>query len=333
MKILVTGAAGFIGSAITLNLHKEGHEVMGLDSFSSYYSTDLKLARKKELIESRKIRFERLDLSNKELVDNFFATESFSTVIHLAAQPGVRLQTSDWHFYTRDNLEAFNNVLMAMIKYKIPNLLYASSSSVYGNASQATFIEKSTIAQPVSFYGATKLTNEILAGACSKNSELKTRGLRFFTVYGPWGRPDMVYFRMINSALSGLPFNFFGTGDVQRDFTYIDDVSSSVSSLVLNLSLQESGFSDVVNIGGGKPISINECLNIIEEVSALKVPYNRREVDLRDVESTNADFTYLKQLTGDFPKTSAANGFANFVSWATRPEIQPRLASWVDSVL
>ena len=142
----------------------------------------------------------------------------------------------------------------------------------------------------------------------------------------------MVYFRMINSALSGLPFNFFGTGDVQRDFTYIDDVSSSVSSLVLNLSLQESGFSDVVNIGGGKPISINECLNLIEEVSGLKVPYNRRDVDLRDVESTNADFTYLKQLTGDFPKTSAANGFANFVSWATRPDIQPRLASWVDSV-
>jgi len=332
VKILVTGAAGFLGSALALNLRKNGYEVTGVDSFSPYYSKDLKLMRKRELIECHEINFEILDLSDKEKINSFFAANQFDTVVHLAAQPGVRLQTSNWSFYTRDNIEAFNNVMMTTIKYEVSNLLYASSSSVYGNASQESFSEKNTAVHPVSFYGATKLTNEILASAGAKNSGLKTRGLRFFTVYGPWGRPDMVYFRMVNSALSGLPFNFFGSGNIRRDFTYIDDVSSSVAALILDLSHRDSSFSDVVNIGGGKPISMNECLKIIEEVIGSKVPYNRREADPRDIELTNADYTYLNQITGDFPKTSAKQGFAKLVAWATRADIQPRLASWVNSV-
>jgi UDP-glucuronate 4-epimerase len=332
VKILVTGAAGFIGSAIAHSLHVAGNDVTGLDSFSPYYSLNLKLFRKSELIESQRIKFDSLDLSEKAEVKKYFASNEFDAVIHLAAQPGVRLQTRNWDFYTRDNLEAFNNILMATLENKISNFLYASSSSVYGNSTQESFSEKSTNVQPVSFYGATKLSNEILASACSKNSELKTRGLRFFTVYGPWGRPDMVYFRMVYSALSGLPFNFYGTGDVRRDFTYIDDVVSSVSALTLDLSHRETGFSDVVNIGGGKPISINECLRIIEEAIGSQIPYNRKDADPRDVELTNADFSYLNQITGNFPKTSASQGFANFISWATRPDIKSRLAQWVNSV-
>lgn len=332
LKILVTGAAGFIGSAIALKLHKEGNDITGIDSFSPYYSTDLKLLRKHELIDSQEIKFEKLDLSEKELVNDFFSTNTFDTVIHLAAQPGVRLQTRNWNFYTRDNLEAFNNVLMATIKHEVSNLLYASSSGVYGNTPQTSFSEKNTVAQPISFYGATKLTNEILASASSRNSMLKTRGLRLFTVYGPWGRPDMVYFRMVYSALSGLPFDFFGTGDVRRDFTYIDDVSSSISALAHDLSQRDPSFADIVNIGGGKPISINECFKIIEEVIGCAIPFKRKNADPRDVELTNADFTYLDQITSDFPKTSARQGFTNFVSWATRPDIQSRLALWVNSV-
>lgn len=176
MKILVTGAAGFLGSAIALNLRKNGYEVTGVDSFSPYYSKDLKLMRKRELIECHEINFEILDLSDKEKINSFFAANQFDTVVHLAAQPGVRLQTSNWSFYTRDNIEAFNNVMMTTIKYEVSNLLYASSSSVYGNASQESFSEKNTAVHPVSFYGATKLTNEILASAGAKNSGLKTRG-------------------------------------------------------------------------------------------------------------------------------------------------------------
>jgi UDP-glucuronate 4-epimerase len=332
LEILVTGAAGFIGSAVALCLKNNGHEVMGIDSFTPYYSGNLKLLRKSELIDSQGIKFAEIDLSNKIQVESLFAGNQFDTVIHLAAQPGVRVQRGNWYLYTRDNLEAFSNVLLASVKYQISNLLYASSSSVYGNAFETVFKEESTVTKPLSFYGATKLTNEILARACSADSGLKTRGLRFFTAYGPWGRPDMVYFRMVDSALSGSPFNFFGTGDVRRDFTYIDDVSSSVTSLSTDLSHRDVHFSDVVNIGGGKPISINECLKIVEEVTGLKVPFNRKDADPRDVELTNADFTYLNELTGSFPKTTAREGFTNFVAWASRPDIKPRLAQWVASV-
>lgn len=332
MRILVTGAAGFIGSAIALNLQREGHKVTGIDSFSPYYSADLKSLRKKELIDSQEVKFQIMDLSDKQEVEMLFSSGRFEAVIHLAAQPGVRLKASNWDFYVRDNLESFSNVLLASVRYEVESFLYASSSSVYGNATEESFNEGQTVTQPVSFYGATKLTNEILARACSANSGLRTRGLRFFTVYGPWGRPDMVYFRMVNSALNGLPFNFYGTGNVRRDFTYIDDVSSSVLALSADLSHRDMHFSDVVNIGGGKPISINECLEIIEEIIGASIPYQRKEADPRDVELTHADFSYLQELTGNFPKISARIGFTNFVSWATRPDIQSRLAQWVDSV-
>jgi len=332
LRILVTGAAGFIGSAIAMNLQREGHEVTGIDSFSPYYSVDLKSLRKKELIDSQKVKFQMMDLSDKQKVEKLFSINRFDTVIHLAAQPGVRIRERNWDFYVRDNLEAFSNVLLAAVKHEVASLLYASSSSVYGNVTEESFNEKRTVTRPVSFYGATKLTNEILACTCSMNSGLRTRGLRFFTVYGPWGRPDMVYFRMVNSALSGSPFNFYGTGDVRRDFTFIDDVSSSVSALSTELSHRNMHFSDVVNIGGGKPISINECLGIIEEITGSSIPYERKEADPRDVELTYADFTYLNKLTGSFPKISARTGFTNFVSWATRPDIQSQLAQWVDSV-
>lgn len=332
MKVLVTGAAGFIGSSIALHLHNLGNEVVGVDSFSPYYSVDLKLLRKQAIIDSNDIKFEKLDLSDKDEVNRLFSSNRFDSVIHLAAQPGVRLEVGDWNFYLRDNLEAFSNVLWATVKHEVPSLLYASSSSIYGNTPQTSFSEKYTLPQPVSFYGATKLSNEILASASSANSGLKTRGLRFFTVYGPWGRPDMVYFRIISSALSRVPFKFFGTGKISRDFTFIDDVSSSVADLASDLHRRQPNFSDVVNIGGGKPISINECLNVIEELTGVKVPFQRRDADPRDVESTNADFTYLNHLTNNFPKTSAKQGFAEVVSWAMLPDIQPRMALWVDSV-
>jgi UDP-glucuronate 4-epimerase len=329
---LVTGAAGFIGSAISVNLRRNGHEVFGVDSLSSYYSVDLKLLRKNELLDSLDIKFQVTDLSDKKQVKNLFSTNRFEAIIHLAAQPGVRIRQNDWDLYTRDNLEAFGNVLLAAVEYQVPSLLYASSSSVYGNVSGHSLSEKSDSAKPISFYGATKLTNEILARACSVSSGLRTRGLRFFTVYGPWGRPDMVYFRMVHSALSGSPFNFFGTGDVKRDFTYIDDVTTSISTLLKDLTQRDRHFSDVVNIGGGRPISINECLQMIEGIIGSEIPFRRQQADPRDVALTHADFTYLKEITGYAPQISANQGFAHFVSWAKRTDIQTRLTQWIDSV-
>lgn len=333
MRILVTGAAGFIGSSVASSLHKLGHSVLGVDSLSPYYSTNLKELRKSELLVSEGAYFKVIELSDDKAVQNLFEEEQFNAVVHLAAQPGVRIPIEKWSWYKRDNLDAFSSILLAASKNNVSDFLYASSSSVYGNGHDGRPLnEKSTIPRPVSFYGSTKLANEILAESCSRQVNMRTRGLRFFTVYGPWGRPDMVYFRMVSSALSQTPFNFYGKGNVSRDFTFIDDVTSSVVDLLSELSSHRKNFSDVVNVGGGKPISINDCLTIIEQLIECDVPFHRLSADHRDVDSTNADFAYLKSLIGSFPTTSANFGFGKFITWAKKPEIRKSLTSWIKSV-
>jgi UDP-glucuronate 4-epimerase len=333
LRILITGAAGFIGSSVASSLRSQGHSVVGVDSLSPYYSVELKNFRKKVLLDSSGVEFRSLDLSDSALVDELFTENNFDSVIHLAAQPGVRVPFERWSWYKRDNVEGFSNILLAAAKSQVNNFLYASSSSVYGNGHQGQPLnEKKTAAVPVSFYGATKLANEVLAEACSRQTKMKTRGLRFFTVYGPWGRPDMVYFRMVSSALNKVPFNFFGEGNVSRDFTFIDDVTSAVSDLHEELNSQTSNFSDVVNVGGGRPISINNCLSILEELLDCEIPFKRVSADNRDVDSTNADFTYLKSLIGTFPTTRPKEGFERFVDWARNPQIKGNLEAWVKSV-
>ncbi len=329
----MTGAAGFIGSTVASTFSKMGHSVVGVDSLSPYYSVSLKEARKLSLLDPQQIELKVIDLSDEKNVELLFSQGNFDAVIHLAAQPGVRVPLENWNWYKRDNLEAFSNVLLAAAKYSVPDFLYASSSSVYGNNHQGNPLsEKRNVPTPVSFYGATKLANEILAESCSGQVKMRTRGLRFFTVYGPWGRPDMVYFRMVSSALNQKPFDFFGEGNISRDFTFIDDVTSSISDLAFELATHEKGFNDVVNLGGGQPISINACLSIVEEILECKVPFNRLSADKRDVDSTNADFTYLKSLIGKFPTTSATIGFSKFIDWAKSPVANRNLASWVKSV-
>ncbi len=333
MRILVTGAAGFIGSSVASSIRMLGHSVLGVDSLSPYYSLELKQLRKLALLDPMEVEFRELDLSDDIAVRQLFLQDSFDSVIHLAAQPGVRVPLDKWSWYKRDNIDAFSNLLLACVESEVDSFVYASSSSVYGNGHQGKPLsEKSTAPQPVSFYGATKLTNEILAQSCSKQTKIKTRGLRFFTAYGPWGRPDMVYFRMVSSALNQVPFNFFGEGNITRDFTYIGDVTNAVSDLVVEISSRENGFSDVVNVGGGKPISINTCLGLVESILKQRVPFNRSSADDRDVDSTNADFSYLKSLIGKFPQTQAEDGFARFIEWASQPNFRSKLASWVESV-
>lgn len=187
-----------------------GHSVLGVDSLSPYYSVELKQLRKLALLDPMEVEFRELDLSDDIAVKQLFSQDRFDSVIHLAAQPGVRVPLDKWSWYKRDNVDAFSNLLLASVESEVDSFVYASSSSVYGNGHQGKpLIEKSTVPEPVSFYGATKLTNEILAQSCSKQTKIKTRGLRFFTAYGPWGRPDMVYFRMVSSALNQIPFNFW----------------------------------------------------------------------------------------------------------------------------
>mgnify|MGYP003343224743 CR=1 FL=1 len=302
------------------------------DNFSSYYSAELKRMRKEVLLNHPKIDFVECDISNSDLVNQLFAKTKYKTVIHLAAQAGVRLSLENWGEYSRDNLQAFTNILMNSAKHGINNFIYASSSSVYGNRHKERYAESESFLKPVSFYGASKLANEILATSTSSATGLKTRGLRFFTVYGPWGRPDMVYFRMVASALTREPFNFFGDGTLERDFTYISDVVAMILELENELSTRSEGYADVVNIGGGQPRSINQILEIVEKIAGIEVPYHRFEANKSDVQRTSADFTYLNSLINAYPKVRAEDGLEKFYEWASQFEIRGNLSNWVRSV-
>jgi len=332
LQVLVTGAAGFIGSSIASALGIRGVPVLAIDNFSPYYSITLKKLRQEVLLNNPNIDFRICDLADLSSVQKLFEDNEISTVIHLAAQAGVRVPIQSWGNYTRDNLSGFANLLMISAESKIENFLYASSSSVYGNSSEDKFSESGLPAAPVSFYGATKLSNEILASSTSKLTGMKTRGLRFFTVYGPWGRPDMVYFRMVTSAITRNPFEFFGDGQVERDFTFISDVVDMTLALVNELEKRPQTFADVVNIGGGRPKSINQILEITQEVAGTDIPFLRKEANRSDVKRTSADFSYLNSLINIHPSIEAESGIAEFYRWASQKEIKPGLAEWVRSV-
>ena len=332
MQILVTGAAGFIGSATASALAKAGLRVLAVDNFSPYYSTDLKELRREVLLDSPQIEFRKVDLSDPETTNQLFEQEDFSSIIHLAAQAGVRVPIENWKKYTSDNLQGFSNLLISAANRGVKNFIYASSSSIYGNSTSNRFTESGLVPAPVSFYGATKLANEILASSTSLVTGMKTRGLRFFTVYGPWGRPDMVYFRMVASAITQEPFDFFGNGQVERDFTYISDVVAMIMELESELSSRGEGFSDVVNIGGGQPRSINQILHLIENIAKISIPFRRHEANRSDVQRTSADFTYLNSLINTYPTVRAEKGLEEFYVWANQPKVREKLPSWARSV-
>ena len=261
MNILVTGAAGFIGSILCKQLVKSGHNVTAIDNFSEYYDTSLKHLRVIELLNPFNVKILNLDICDKPNIDKLIKSTKPNVIINLAAQAGVRLSVSESNKYVDSNLVGFSNILISTIENKVPIFLYASSSSVYGDLAKIPYKEVENNLRPNSFYGSTKLANELLTPTLIKNSATKARGLRFFTVYGPWGRPDMAYFRMIANVISGTSFNFFGDGSIERDFTYIDDVVNSVISLMSEMDARKPGYSDVVNLGGGRPLSLNYLLD------------------------------------------------------------------------
>ena len=329
LTVLVTGAAGFIGSHLIANLSRSGENVIGVDSFNDYYSVDLKRNRAQNLLSTFDVPVLEFDLSNQDQVAKLMKDVKPSSVVHLAAQAGVRLPISQTNRYVQSNLQGFSNILIECIKEQIPKFLYASSSSVYGSSRNLPYSESDMSLRPLSFYGATKLSNELLAASLARNSNTKVRGLRFFTVYGEWGRPDMAYFRLMNSALNGAEFTLFGDGAVKRDFTYIDDVTNTVTKLFEQLDKENLGFHDVVNIGGGNPISMNEMISLISSYSDVALRIKRIGQHLNDVQNTEADPKYLQSLIGFIPTINVDEGITKVFDWAKKPNVRNKLEQWI----
>jgi UDP-glucuronate 4-epimerase len=332
MRVVVTGAAGFVGSHLVRKLLSEGYEVLALDSFSDYYSVDLKNVRQAELIHPVGGTVKPFDLCNLEKLRAELALFSPDTVVHLAAQAGVRLTPQDYDRYTNDNLVAFSNLHQTILELEIPNFIYASSSSVYGNQAGSTLVESMTDLKPVSFYGATKLSNEMIAASEVVRPGISRIGLRFFTVYGPYGRPDMAYFRLIAKALSSFDFKLYGDGSVKRDFTYVDDTVQSVFLLLQSQYVGNLNGNHIFNVGGGKPASMLELISEIENLAGKKLAYETQGAHSGDVAITNADTSELNKAIKFIPRVTLSEGLQSTFSWSSRNELTEKLKFWAESV-
>ena len=332
MQYLITGAAGFIGSFLCHKLAKEGNKIIAIDNFSNYYNVGLKNTRVKELLDPLNVDVINLDITEALKFDDLVSKSKPDVVINLAAQAGVRLPVNETDKYVNSNLVGFSNVLRSTVNNKVPFFLYASSSSVYGDKAAIPYIESEQNLHPTSFYGATKLANELLTPTLIQNSLTAARGLRFFTVYGPWGRPDMAYFRMIANVISGAEFNFFGDGSVERDFTFIDDAVNSVMALSTELQKRKPGYSDLVNLGGGRPLSMNYLLQTVSSISKNEVKFNRLNSNTNDAKKTMSDSKYIESLIDSKPSTKLEDGIATTIEWAMRKDISSNLNNWVKSV-
>jgi UDP-glucuronate 4-epimerase len=332
VRIVVTGAAGFIGSALSKRLAVLGHQVLCFDNYSDYYSVSLKRKRILELLTPIGVEVQDVDLIDRNQLSKIIDEFAPDTVMHLAAQAGVRLPLIQTEKYVNSNLVGFSNLLEIIIERNIPNFIYASSSSVYGDQAAIPYSEKEMNLHPNSFYGATKLANEILTPTLVSNSNTRARGVRFFTVYGPWGRPDMAYFRMIANVVVGSKFTLFGDGQVQRDFTYIDDAINSLVALLSELESHNNGWHDVVNIGGGNPLSINYLINQISTQLGQKLDYVQSTSNSNDAKKTMADPSYLQSLIGVKPEVKLDTGIAEVIEWCQKSDIKSQLDSWINSV-
>lgn len=331
MKILVTGAAGFIGFHLVQKLIKNSdYSIVGLDSINEYYDPSLKLARLREsgivlqdaldgrLIHSnfKNYKFIKLDLNDSERIDKLFKNEQFEIVVNLAAQAGVRYSLENPRAYLDSNLDGFFNIIEACKENKIKHLIYASSSSVYGLADEMPFKETQRTDKPISLYAATKKSNEILAYAYSHMYELPTTGLRFFTVYGPWGRPDMALFKFTKSIVEDKEIEVYGNGEMERDFTYIDDIVESIARLInLPVNKEADGTYRILNIGRGHPVKLMDFIKIIETKLNKEAKYKLLDMQPGDIKTTFADTSELSQLISYSPQMNLEQGVSNFVDW------------------
>ncbi len=329
MKILVTGAAGFIGAATVECLLRLGHEVIGIDNINSYYDTSLKYRRldrlgvaqgdirdNKPVVSafSRNFTFIKLDLTDRIGMERIFADSAFEIVINLAAQAGVRYSIENPYSYVESNVVGFLNVLECCRNHPVKHLIYASSSSVYGMSDHTPYAESDRTDSPVSLYAATKKSNELMACCYSRLYGIPATGVRFFTVYGPGGRPDMAPFLFLRAVLEGKPIHVFNHGDMQRDFTYIDDITDGLM-LLLEHPSQETVPHRVYNIGHSSPVQLMDFIHTIEEVTGRKADMKMEDMQPGDVYCTYADTTRLQQDFGYSPKVSIEEGIRNFYDW------------------
>jgi UDP-glucuronate 4-epimerase len=328
----VTGGAGFIGSSVAKYLAVMGHDVLALDSLNSYYSKSLKEQRIESILRPVDVSFHRISLEDDGGFEKEIGKFLPDTVIHLAAQPGVRIPVTKSSIYVRDNLDAFSNVLINVVKNEVPNFLFASSSSVYGNNARVPYSEDELSLSPVSFYGATKLCNEILGRSLISGTRTRARGMRFFTVYGPWGRPDMAYFRLMGHKLGKSSFVLNGDGSTLRDFTYIDDVTRMVEGMMNELAQRPSGFFDITNIGGGQPRSMNELIDLVLGEQNSSQSLSRQSSNPLDVNTTVAETAYQRSLIATIPTIPLEDGILFFSEWAKTEPILKNIGEWIDSV-
>jgi UDP-glucuronate 4-epimerase len=326
--ILVTGAAGFIGFHVARRLAAEGRAVIGLDNLNAYYDPALKQARLDELAKERNFRFVRLDLADRAGMAALFAEHRFPYVVHLAAQAGVRYSLIDPHAYADANLTGFLNILEGCRQANSRHLVYASSSSVYGANTQMPFATGQNVDHPLSLYGATKKANELMAHAYSHLFALPATGLRFFTVYGPWGRPDMAMWLFTDAILAGRPIKLFNHGRMRRDFTYVDDVTEAVVRLIERPPAGDANWSGerpdpatsrapwrVYNIGNHTPVEVTEVVRLIEHALGKKAQRELLPMQPGDVPETCADVEDLRRDAGFAPATPIADGVRRFVDW------------------
>ncbi|WP_449440998.1 NAD-dependent epimerase [Pseudomonas migulae] len=318
MTVLVTGAAGFIGFHTVKRLCEQGLEVVGIDNLNDYYSVELKHARLKELRALSGFQFQTLDIVDKPALLALFQKHDFTEVIHLAAQAGVRYSLDNPDVYAQSNLTGFLNVLEACRHHRPEHLIYASSSSVYGTNSKMPFCVEDAADHPVSLYAATKRANELMAHSYCHLYGIKASGLRFFTVYGPWGRPDMALFKFTEAILNDRPIELYNQGLMSRDFTYIDDIVESIARLRPRPPLPESageGINRIFNIGRGMPVALLDFVDCLESALDRQARRNLLPMQAGDVLKTWADVSALAQWVDFLPQVSVETGVAQFVKW------------------
>ncbi len=327
-SVLITGAAGFIGFHLSQRLLRDGFEVIGIDNLNDYYDVNLKKGRLDILQKLPSFTFHKIDIADSAELNSLFGSNNIKYVVNLAAQAGVRYSLENPQAYVSSNITGFVNVLEGCRHHGIDHLVFASSSSVYGANTTQPFAVEHNVDHPVSLYAASKKANELMAHSYASNFGVPVTGLRFFTVYGPWGRPDMALFLFTKAILEGRPIDVFNNGDMKRDFTYIDDIVEGIARIMVLPAAKneqwDGGNPDpstsfapyrVCNIGSNSPSSLMRFIEIIEKEVGLKAKKNLLPMQIGDVPSTFADVSSLKQLTGFEPSTSLTEGISSFVKW------------------